>query len=174
MNKQQKGNTHCQLILYKKYNKLYNKFRVSIQKVVTNISNFAIFASDNLDKVIFLFAIGSMLKAPQNNAIRTNPPDRIHWCNYSRNILVSKPKNLEYFLQNKEKTEEWLHFTRDNRILHKPMSFSQNRNSYTHKNGVEGELHHFKTHQVYVNYQLKKMKAQYLHQQLKLQSKQNL
>ena len=39
------------------------KFLVSIQKLVTNISNFAFFVSDNLDNVIFLLAICSKSKA---------------------------------------------------------------------------------------------------------------
>ena len=39
------------------------KILVSIQKQVANISNFAIFVSDNLDSVIFLLAICSKSKA---------------------------------------------------------------------------------------------------------------
>lgn len=59
-----------------------------IAGINTNISNFAIFASDYLKKVIFFLAICSLLKVSYNNAIEAHPSDRIHWCSYLRNILA--------------------------------------------------------------------------------------
>lgn len=58
--------------------------------LVTNVSNFSVFTLDHLDEVIFLLSILSQLKASYDNAITPYPPDRIHWCNYSINISVSK------------------------------------------------------------------------------------
>jgi hypothetical protein len=56
----------------------------NLQIYSTYIRNFTMLAANNLDKIIFLLAIFSKLKASNYNGIRSNTLDRINWYIFSR------------------------------------------------------------------------------------------